>query len=306
MGLYVAKRLLSGVFVLWCIITLSFFVMRLAPGGPFDQDRALPPQVRANLEERFGLNGSLLEQYGLALSRYARLDFGVTFTSNGQRTVLENIKETFPVSVELGIYALCIALLAGVGAGLVAGSKPNTPVDYTVMSLAMTGVSVPSIVLGPLLIILFVMHFRLVDYGGWGSWQVKVLPSLTLGLVYAASFARLTRGGMLEIIRQDYIRTARAKGLGWPLVIRRHALRGAILPTVTYLGPTLASLLTGSVVVERVFNVPGISEYFVTGAINRDYPMVMGVVVLYSGMLVILNLCVDLAYTLLDPRVRLE
>ncbi len=303
---YIVRRLFTGLFVLWCIVTISFFIMRLAPGGPFDADKALPPQVKANLEAKFGLSGSLLDQYWASLKNYARLDFGVTFVSEGKRTVMENIRATFPVSMELGLYALVIALIIGVGSGLLAGTKPNTWVDYSVMSAAMTGVSVPSIVLGPLLIIIFVMSLRWIpDYGGWDTAYKKILPSLTLGLVYAAYFARLTRGGALEIVRQDYIRTARAKGLSEALVIRRHALKGALLPTVTFLGPATAGLLTGSVVVERVFNVPGVSDYFVTGAINRDYPMVIGVVVLYSSLLVALNLVVDIAYTFLDPRVRL-
>ena len=303
---YLARRLIAGAFVLWCIITLSFFIMRLAPGGPFDQDRALPAAVRANLEEKFGLNGSLGEQYVAALKNYARFDFGVTFTSEGQRTVMENLRETFPVSMELGLYALVVALLFGVGAGLFAGSRPNSAADHVVMSAAMTGVSVPTIVQGPILIVVFCVGLGWFETGGWDSWRVKVLPALSLGSVYAAYFARLSRGGMLEVIRQDWIRTARAKGLGEGRILRRHAFKAAILPSVTFLGPALAGLLTGSVVVERLFNIPGVSEYFITGAINRDYPMVMGVVVLYSSLLVVLNLLVDIAYTWLDPRVRLH
>lgn len=253
---------------------------------------------------------SLGTQYVRTLWSYLHLDFGVTFDSRGERTVLENLRETLPVSMELGLYALVIALCLGVGAGLLAGLRHNTWVDHSVMSAAMVGISVPSLVLGPLLILVFVMKLKwLPSFGGWEAglftgWGQKLLPALTLGLVYAAYFARLTRGGMLEVVRQDWIRTARAKGLSEWLVVRRHALRGAILPAVTFLGPAVASLLVGSVVVESVFNVPGVSKYFVSSAINRDYPMVMGVVVLYSMLLVVFNLLVDIAYAYLDPRVR--
>ena len=253
---------------------------------------------------------SLASQYLTTLWHYARLDFGTTFDSRGERTVMENIRETLPVSAELGLYALFIAVLFGVTSGLVAGLEQNTWVDYSVMSVAMVGISVPSIVLGPLFILVFVMHLQwLPPYGGWepglfADWGRKILPALTLGLGYAAYFARLTRGGMLEVVRQDWIRTARAKGLSERLIVTRHAIRGALLPVITYLGPAIASLMVGSVVVERVFNVPGISKYFIESAINRDYPMVMGVVVLYSVFLTVFNLLVDIAYAYLDPRVR--
>ncbi len=254
---------------------------------------------------------SMWHQYLTTLESYSRFDFGVTFDSHGQRTVLENIEETLPVSIELGMYALFIALLFGVTSGLVAGLRQNTWVDHTVMSTAMLGISLPSIVLGPLLILIFIMNLKwLPAYGGWepfgGGWEQKILPAFTLGLVYAAYFARLTRGGMLEVIRQDWIRTARAKGMSERIIVWRHALKGAILPAVTFLGPAIAHLMVGSVVVEKVFAIPGVSKYFVDSAINRDYPMVMGVVVIYSVFLVLFNLLVDIAYAYLDPRVKYE
>ncbi len=374
---YVLGRLVGALVVLWAIITISFFLMRFAPGSPFDADRRLPPSVEANkwliygmgveldapaagtihineeavagreydagfaVAEVEGADGrrspvvmdtsgklvaiaaetgesvevgqrvavvpkSLTSQYLTALWNYARLDFGKTISSDGQRSVFENLMLGLPISMELGLMALLFALLFGVSAGLYAGLMQNTLGDYTVMSLSMVGISVPTIVSGPLLILLFVFWLDLLPYGGWDSWQHKILPVATLGLVYTAYFARLTRGGMLEVIRSDYIRTARAKGLDERKVVVRHALKGAILPTVTFLGPAVARIVSGSIVVERVFAIPGLAEYFVTPALNRDYPMVIGVVVLYSALLVMMNLAVDIAYTVLDPRVSYD
>ena len=374
---YVLNRLVGAVVVLWAIITISFFLMRFAPGSPFDADRRLPPSVEANKWLIYGMGEelaapvagtlhltegtqsgrdyetgyvvatiagpagdstpvvmatsgklvalaveegetvdrgqrvavvpkSLMSQYATALWNYARLDFGMTLSSDGQRSVFENLMLGLPISIELGLMSLLFALLFGVSAGLYAGLKQNTLGDYAVMSVSMVGISVPSIVSGPLLIVIFVFYFDLLPYGGWDTWQHKVLPVATLGLVYTAYFARLTRGGMLEVIRSDYIRTARAKGLDERRVVIRHALKGAILPTVTFLGPAVARIVSGSIVVERVFAIPGLAEYFVTPALNRDYPMVIGVVVLYSALLVLMNLAVDLAYTVLDPRVSYD
>ncbi len=371
MKVYFFKRFLASIGVLLAIMSLSFFLMRVAPGGPFDQDKRLSPVVEANLWKTYGmadevrasttgtvarivvsrgqevyegeslvrlLDGSALlaprdgtvltlsvkegaavvsgqpigafetplwSQYVTAMSNYIVLDFGVSM-KNPERTVQDLIAQTFPVSMELGLWSLLIALLFGVSIGLFAGTRANTWADYVPMSLAMIGVSLSAIVLGPLLILLFGVHLGWFDIGGWEGWRSKVLPSMTLGLIYAATFARLTRGGMLEVIRQDYIRTARAKGLGEWSVVFRHALRPAILPTVTYLGPAVAGLLCGSVVVERIFNIPGVSEFFVSGALNRDYSLVMGVVVLFSSLLVVLNFVVDVAYTWLDPRVKMD
>jgi oligopeptide transport system permease protein len=377
---YILRRLLGAAFVVFCVFSISFIIMRLAPGSPFDQDRQLPPQVVANQAQVTGMARAvpspagvlhtlhvkrgdavsagqtfaiitvdgrqqplkadqpftvfrivrkvgdgieqgrpilyaethLWTQYWTTLTHYMRLDFGVTFDSKGQRTVWENIRETLPVSAELGLYALFIALFLGVTSGLLAGMKQNTWVDHSVMSAAMIGISVPSIVLGPVFILVFIMELQwLPAHGGWESglftgWGQKILPAITLGLAYGAYFARLTRGGMLEVVRQDWIRTARAKGLSESRIVFRHALKGAILPAVTFLGPALAHLLVGSVIVEMIFSIPGISKYFVVSAINRDYPMVMGVVVLYSSFLVLFNLLVDIAYAYLDPRVQYE
>lgn len=264
------------------------------------QDLVKPDQNVAALKT------PLVQQYLTAMASYLSLDFGVTFSSEGQRTVFETIAQTAPISMELGIYAMLIALFLGIPTGLVAGLRPNSWVDYTSMSMAMTGVSLSEIVLGPMLILVFAVHLGWFELSGWATPSAKILPALTLGLIYAAYFARLTRGGMLDVIRQDYIRTARAKGLPEGTIVVRHALRGAILPSVTFLGPALAGTLTGSVVVERIYNIPGVSEFFVSGALNRDYPLVMGVVVLYSGLLVVMNLLVDIGYAFLDPRVKYD
>lgn len=277
----------------------------------FQPVRTLGETIQAG-DDLIYVKTGLVTQMWTTLVHYAQGDFGTTFASRGERTVAENIRETLPVSMELGLYALFIALALGITAGLIAGLKQNTVIDHSVMSAAMVGISVPSIVLGPLLIVIFIMKLEwLPAYGGWelGLTEVpgkKLLPALTLGLGYAAYFARLTRGGMLEVVRQDWIRTARAKGMPDRIVVLRHALKGAILPAVTFLGPAMAHLMVGSVVVEKIFNIPGISKYFIDSAIGRDYPMVMGVVVIYSVFLVLFNLVVDIAYAYLDPRVTYE
>ena len=248
----------------------------------------------------------LLEQYVTALGNYAQLDFGVTFDSGGRTKVSENLLKGFPVSMELGLWALFFAFIFGVGAGFIAAVKQNTWVDYTLMSGAMIGISVPVIVTGPLFLLIFVEELGWVEFGGWESLEQKILPIMTLALVYIASFSRLARGGMLEVIRSDYIRTARAKGLNERTVVLRHAFKGAMLPSVSYIGPAIARIVTGSIVVERIYGISGLSEYFVTPAINRDYPMVIGVVVLYSTLLVLMNLIVDILYTIVDPRVSYD
>ena len=420
---FIVGRLFGAVIVLWVIVTLSFFLMRFAPGSPFDEDRKLPPAVEANKWIVYGMgvevtspvagivtqradliqggeypsgtllckikdakgtshdvvmdNGgqlvslqciegaevaqgdrmavipkSLLSQYLTSLGNYAKLDFGTTISSDGTRRVSENLALGFPVSLELGLWAMVVALFFGITTGLLAGLRANTWVDYTTMSFAMIGISVPTIVSGPLVILLFIHVLDLFPYGGWGEvgpwwsllssfvifacaiampkarrpllfaglgfllffffgngWEAvrhKVLPAFTLGFVYMASFARLTRGGMLEVISSDYIRTARAKGLSERDVVLKHAFKGAILPTISFTGPAIARIVTGSIVVERIFAIPGLAEYFVTPALNRDYPMVLGVVVVYSALLIVMNLLVDIMYTVLDPRVTYD
>lgn len=300
---FVARRLALAVPVLLAIATLTFFAMRLAPGGPFDAERRLPPAVLANIEARYRLDRPLAEQYLRYLGHLLRGDLGPSFRYP-DRTVGELIALGLPVSVTLGAAALALALAIGIPAGVVAAVRHNRPADHLAMGLAMTGVSLPNFVLGPLLILLFALVLRWLPVAGWGSWRHLVLPAVTLGLYYAAYIARLTRAGMLEVIRQDFIRTARAKGAPERRVVGRHALRLALLPVVSYLGPAAAKVLTGSVVVETIFAVPGIGRYFVTAALNRDYTMVLGTALFFSAFLVAFNLLVDLAYGWLDPRIR--
>jgi oligopeptide transport system permease protein len=302
---FILRRVAGFIPVLFVIVSLSFFVMRLAPGGPFDQDRALPEQVRANIEARYHLDEPLWTQYFRYLGDVTRGDLGPSFRYP-DRSVNELLGLGFPVSLLLGSCAMTVALLAGGTAGLLAGVRRNSLVDYLTMSLALGGVSVPNFVLGPILMLIFALGLGWLPVAGWGTWRHLILPSLTLGAFYAAYVARLMRAGMLEVIGQDFIRTARAKGLREAAVVLRHALPSAILPVVTYLGPASAAVLTGSVVIETIFSIPGIGRYFVGAALNRDYTLVLGTVVSYSVLLLSLNLAVDVLYAWLDPRVQIR
>lgn len=302
---YIVRRIVGFVPVLFVIVSLAFFMMRLAPGGPFDQERALPPQVRANIEARYHLDEPLGRQYLRYLGDVLQGDLGPSFRYP-DRSVNELLGLGFPVSLTLGLCGLGVALLLGGITGIVAGLRRNAWPDYLSMSFALGGISVPNFVLGPILMLVFALGLGWLPVAGWGTWRHLILPSLTLGTFYAAYIARLTRAGMLEVIGQDFVRTARAKGLPEAAVVLRHALPGAILPVVTYLGPATAAILTGSVVVETIFSIPGIGRYFVGSALNRDYTMVLGTVVFYSAVLLLLNLVVDVLYAYLDPRVRVS
>ncbi|HWT77967.1 MAG TPA: ABC transporter permease subunit [Candidatus Methylomirabilis sp.] len=300
---YTLRRVVGFLPVLFVIVSLSFFMMRLAPGGPFDQDRALPEQVRVNIEARYHLDEPLWRQYLRYLGDVARGDLGPSFRYP-DRSVNELLRLGFPVSIALGLCALGVAIGLGGAAGILAGLKRNACSDYLSMGFALGGVSIPNFVLGPILMLVFALGLHWLPVAGWGTWRHLILPSITLGTFYAAYVARLTRAGMLEVIGQDFIRTARAKGLREATVVLRHALPGAILPVVTYLGPASAAILTGSVVVETIFSIPGIGRYFVSSALNRDYTMVLGTVLVYSLLLIVFNLIVDVLCAYLDPRVR--
>jgi oligopeptide transport system permease protein len=300
---FVTRRLLGLAPALFAIVTITFFLVRLAPGGPFDQERNVPPEVQARLAEHYNLDAPLWRQYADYLAGLARGDLGISFSKPGY-TVAELIRLRLPVSVELGAYGLLVALWIGMGAGLLAALKPNSLLDYGPMSLAMVGICMPSFVLGPLLLLVFAEHLHWFPVMGWEAPMDKVLPSLTLGAVYAAYIARLTRGGMLEVMSQDYIRTARAKGLPEHTVVLRHGLRGGVQPVVAFLGPATAKLLTGSFVVETIFWVPGLGRDFVNAAFNRDYTLIMGAVLVYALFVMLLNLAADIAHAWLDPRVR--
>ena len=305
MGRFLLRRVLQLVPTLFIIVSLSFFVIRLAPGSPFASERALPPEVLRDLEAKYGFDRPLLAQYGTYLSNLVRFDLGMS-TKYPQMSVAEIIGLGFPVTLQLAAVALVWALLIGINAGIIGALRQNTGWDHGAMALAMVGISLPTFVLGPLLILIFALTLYLFPPALWGTWKHIILPGITLGSVYAAYVARLTRGGMLEVVRSDFVRTARAKGLSELLITWRHMLKGGLLPVVTFLGPTVANMMVGSVVIEKIFATPGIGPYLVDAAFNRDYFLVMGIVVLFSILLLTMNLLVDVAYGLLDPRIRFE
>ena len=302
---YAVRRLLLFVPTLWAIATLTFFLVRLAPGGPFNAEREIPAAARAELARKYGLDQPLARQYVTFLGRAARLDLGPSYTFPA-RPVREIVVEGFAVSAELGGWALLVALLAGIPLGVLAALRQNRATDAAVMGLALAGVSIPNFVLGPLLVLVFSLGLYWLPPALWEGPLSRVLPVLTLAAAYVAYVARLSRAGVLEVLRQDFIRTARAKGLSEFAVVVRHALRPGLLPVVSYLGPAAAAIIMGSLVVEQVFAVPGLGRYLVNAAFDRDYTLVMGVVLFYAGLLMTLNLLVDLAYAWLDPRVELR
>jgi oligopeptide transport system permease protein len=300
---FILRRLLYAIPTLFIIVAASFFGMRAVPGGPFASEPPPPPRVRANMEKYYGLDKPLPEQFARYVLNVVQGDLGTSFTQP-DRTVNELILSKVHVSAQLGALALLLALTIGIPAGLVGALNHNRLPDYTALVLALIGASLPNFVLGPLFMLLFSIRLDWLPVAGWGSPQQMILPALTLCFAPAAFVARLTRAGALEVIRQDYIRTARAKGLREGVVVFRHALKLSLLPLVSYLGPASAALLTGSLVVERIFSVPGIGSYFIQSALNRDYTMVMGTVLVYSVLLITLNLAVDILYGILDPRIR--
>src|SRR6056297_2863307 len=303
---YSLKRLASAIPTLFLLITFAFFLIRIAPGGPFDSERALPADIEANLEAKYHLDEALPLQYGRYLWQIARLDLGPSFHYLDW-TVNDLIVQGAPVSFALGGLALLLALLIGVPIGAWAALHQNRPGDYSVMSLAMIGISIPNFVMAPLLILLFAITLGWLPAGGWAfSPSRMVLPVITLALPMVAYVARITRGSMIEVLRSSFIRTARAKGMPEHEVLLRHALKPALLPVISYLGPAAAAILTGSVVIERIFTIPGIGSHFVQGALNRDYTLVMGVVIFYGVLIIVLNYLVDLLYAWLDPRIRYE
>jgi oligopeptide transport system permease protein len=303
---YIVKRLLSIIPTLLIVATLVFVLVRLVPGGPFDQERAVPAEVERQLNAKYHLGDPVWKQYGDWLTALVlRGDLGPTF-KYPNRTVNEIIAISLPVSMQLGALAMLFALAVGVPLGILGATRQNTAIDHAAMAAAMVGVSVPRFVLAPLLILAFSLKLYLLPVARWETWRHMVLPVICAGLPVAAYIARLTRGGMLEVIRSDFIRTARAKGLSELRVIGKHALKGGLLPVVSYLGPGFSGLLVGSLVVEKIFNIPGMGRYFVEAASNRDYNLVMGVMLVYGVILMLFNTLVDVAYALIDPRVELR
>jgi oligopeptide transport system permease protein len=302
---FVVRRLLQTIPVLFVIITATFFMVRFVPGGPFTSERALPPEILKNLEAHYGLDQPIWRQYTNYLGRILRGDFGPSFKYSN-RTVNEIIGDKLPVSLELGGLALGVALLIGLPLGVLAAVRRNSWLDYLASSTGMLGICVPTFVLGPLLVLFFAIHLRWVNASGWYDWTDRVLPALTLGFVYAAYLMRLTRGGMLEVLNQDYIRTARAKGASETRIVLRHALRGGLLPVISFLGPAVAGILTGSFVIETIFQIPGLGREFVNSAFNRDYTLVLGTVILYASLIVVCNLAVDVVQVWLNPKLKFE
>ncbi|HWR56566.1 MAG: ABC transporter permease [Bacillota bacterium] len=301
---YILKRMISALFVLLVIITVTFLLMHAIPGGPFTGEKNIPPAVLKNIEARYRLNDPLWKQYGDYLANLSRFDLGPSFKYEG-RTVNAIIADGFPVSCQLGLLSIAIALLAGIPAGVIAALKQNKWQDYLAMLFATLGVSIPSFVLATMLIYVFTFKLGLLPAAMWDGAEYMILPSLALAGLPTAVIARLTRSSMLEVLGQDYIKTARAKGLSQTAVIWRHALKNALIPVVTYVGPMAAAILTGSFVIETIFAIPGLGRYYVTSIYNRDYTVILGVTVFYSVLVIGLNLVVDLLYPLLDPRIKI-
>lgn len=304
---FIGRRLLVALPTLFLVVTIAFFMMRAAPGSPFDLDRKLPPEIEKNVMAKYGMDRPLAEQYVNYLKGVAQGDFGPSLKYR-DKTVVGILKENYKVSLILGLSALTLASVIGVTLGVLAALKQNGFVDYGVMAMAILGVCIPTFVTAPLLVLLFGSWLQLLPSGGWnkGALTNIILPITVLTLPQVAIISRLTRAGMIEVLRSNYIRTARAKGLPAHRIVGKHALRAAILPLVSYLGPACAGLITGSLVVERIFNLPGLGKFFVVSALQRDYTVVMGMVIFYAALILALNLLADLLYAVLDPRVRLS
>jgi oligopeptide transport system permease protein len=304
---YFLTRLAGAVPTLFVIVTISFFLIRAAPGGPFDQEQTLPPEILANLQRAYGLDQPVWTQYGHYLGALARGDFGPSFKYK-DFSVTELIGQGFPVTLELGTLAMALALILGIPFGTFAALRQNCAADYIAMSVAVIGIAIPSFVVLPFLGLIFGIYLHWLPVAGWepGSVRHLILPVAALALPPLSVIARLVRASMLDVLRSHYVRTAVAKGLPLHTVILRHALRPALLPVASYLPPAVASIMTGSLVVESIAGLPGIGRYMVQGALNRDYTLVLGMVIIYSTVLIVMGLLVDMLYAWLDPRVRLQ
>ncbi|WP_295837750.1 ABC transporter permease [uncultured Veillonella sp.] len=302
---YVFRRLGGAIIILWVIITVTFALMHAIPGGPFTTEKKLPPQVKASIEAKYHLDDPVWKQYGDYLGGVITGDLGPSYKYEG-RSVNDIISDAFPISAQLGLLSLMVAVVGGIAAGAISAMRPNGIVDYAVTVLSTIGISVPTFIIGAVLV--YVVGFELgwFPVALWRGPSYMVLPVLTLAAQPMAFIARLTRSGLLDVYQQEYIRTARAKGLDSWTILTRHALGNAILPVITYLGPLAASLLTGSFIVETIFAIPGLGQYFVTSIYNRDYTVILGITIFYSALVVFLNILVDMIYPLIDPRVTTE
>ncbi len=302
---FVFRRLLQLVPVLFVIVTLTFFMVRFVPGGPFTAEKAVSPEILKNLNAHYGLDQPLWRQYVTYLGHLLQGDFGPSFKFTN-RTVNEIIAAKIPASLELGGLALSVALLLGLPLGILAAARRNTWLDYLCSVTGLIGICVPTFVLGPILALVFGIYLKWFNVSGWEYADDRVLPSLTLGFVYAAYLMRLTRGGLLEVLNLDYIRTARAKGASESRIIFRHALRGGLAPVVSFLGPAIAGILTGSFIIETIFQIPGLGREFVNSVASRDYGLITGLAVLYGTMTVLCNLAADIVQVWLNPKLRFE
>jgi oligopeptide transport system permease protein len=305
MAKFIIRRFLSLIPTMFIIVSLSFFLIRVAPGGPFSSEKKLPEAVLQNILKKYHMDESLGKQYLRYCGDVLRWDLGPSYKYK-ESTVNELVAQSFPNSIVLGAVALCMAVFAGISVGIISALKQNRWQDYSAMSLAVIGISVPMFVIGPVLQLVFAMQLKWLPLSGWygRGWPLTlILPAITLSFVYFAYMARLSRASILEVLRSDYVRTARAKGLSESVVIAKHVLKGAMLPVVSFLGPAFAGIITGSIVVESVFNIPGVGRIFVQSALNRDYTLIMGEVIIYSLILVTMNFLVDIAYGFLDPRI---
>ena len=304
----IVGRLLQLIPVLWVLLTLTFFLTKIVPGGPFSAGRQATPEVIARLNEYYGLDKPVWEQYLAYLGKVVRFDFGPSYTYQSE-SVTEVIARAFPISMQIGALAFLVALLIGITAGIIAAVNRNRLWDYFPMSLAMVGICLPTFVMGPILALIFCMQLKVAPVSGWYGLEYvplhpAVMPAVTLGLFYAANVARLTRGGMLDVLNQDFIRTARAKGVPDHQIILKHALRGGLLPVVSFLGPAFAGLISGSFVVEKIYNVPGLGQEFIKSVFNRDYPLILGTVIFFGTLIVLFNLVSDVVQAWLDPKTR--
>jgi len=305
MLVYVSKRLVEAALTLFVIATMTFLMLRFLPGGPFDSEKALPPEVKANIEAKYGLNDPVAIQYKNYMFNLLRGDLGESYKYLG-RSVSDIVGEAFPVSLKLGIYALIISFIVGIPLGVLAAAKHNTYVDNALMVLAMSGVAVPSFLTAPILIIIFSFWLNWLPPALWDGPEYYIMPVIVLGVRPAAYIARLTRASVLEVIQADFVRTARAKGLPQTMILFKHVLRNSLIPVLTYAGPLIAGILSGTFVVEVIFAVPGMGRHFVLSVTNRDYPLVLALTLLFGSLLVVANLVVDILYGVIDPRIRVK
>ena len=301
---YLGKRLINSIIVLWIVMTVTFLLMHAIPGGPFTAEKNLPPAVQANIEARYKLNDPLSTQYMDYVENILHGDLGPSFKYVG-RSVNDIIGESFPVSFELGMEAILISLLLGIPAGVLAAYRRNNWQDRTVNLLTTIGIAVPGFVLAALMVEIFAMKLGLLPAAMWIDWKSRILPAFALAAMPMAFITRLTRSSMLEVLGQDYIKTAKAKGLGTTYILFKHALPNALIPVVTYIGPMVANILTGSFVIETIFAIPGLGSYFVTSIYNRDYTVILGVTIFYSAIIILMNMIVDIIYPMLDPRIKI-